>query len=92
MPFNSDKCHVLHVSRTNPRHQYTMGQGALESVEQEKDVGVIISENPKPSIQCAKAAQKANAVLGQLSRGVSYRDKDCFMSLYQTYAVAPWSP
>ena len=99
MPFNSEKCHVLHVGRTNTRHQYNMGQGALESVEQEKDVGVIISENLKPSLQCAKAAQKANAVLGQLSRGVSYRDKDCFMSLYKTYvrphleyAVAAWSP
>ena len=99
MPFNEDKCHVLHVGRTNSRFQYTMGQRVLESVEQEKDVGVIISENLKPSLQCAKAAQKANAVLGQLSRGVSYRDKDCFMSLYITYvrphleyAVAAWSP
>ena len=98
MPSNSDKCHVLHVGRTNPRLKYTMGQGALEQ-EQEKEVGVIISENCKPSLQCAKAAQKANAVLGQLSKGVSYRDKDCFMSLYQTYvrphleyAVAAWSP
>ena len=98
MPFNEDKCHVLHVGRTNSRFQYTMGQRVLESVEQEKDVGVIISENLKPSLQCAKAAQKANAVLGQLSRGVSYRDKDCFMSLYLTYvrphlefAVAAWS-
>jgi ribonuclease P/MRP protein subunit RPP40 len=60
---------------------------------------VIISENLKPSLQCAKAAHKANGVLGQLTRGVSYRDKDCFMSLYLTYvrphleyAVAAWSP
>ena len=99
MPFNEDKCHVLHVGRTNARYQYSMGGAVLESVMQEKDVGVIIAENLKPSLQCAKAAQKANGVLGQLTRGVSYRDKECFMGLYQTYvrphleyAVAAWSP
>ena len=99
MPFNEDKCHVLHVGRTNAKHQYTMGGIQLEGVGQEKDVGVIISDNLRPSLQCAKAAKKANAVLGQLSRGVTYRDKECFMSLYQTYvrphleyAVAAWSP
>ena len=52
----------------------------LESVKQEKVVGVIIPDNPKPFLQCAKAAQKANGVLGQLTRGVSYRDKECFVS------------
>ena len=57
MPFNEDKCHVLHVGRTNSRFQYTMGQRVLESVEQEKDVGVIISEKLKPSLQCENAAQ-----------------------------------
>ena len=99
MPFNDDKCHVLHVGRSNARHQYTMGGAVLESVHQEKDVGVIISDNMKPSLQCAKAAKKANGVLGQLTRGVSYRDKDCFINLFQTYvrphleyAVAAWSP
>ena len=99
MPFNEDKCYVLRVGRTNARYQYSMGGAVLESVNQEKDVVVIISENLKPSLQCAKAAQKANGVLGQLTRGVSYRDKECFMGLYQTYvrphleyAVAAWSP
>ena len=70
----------------------------MEGVGQEKDVGLIISDNLRPSLLYAKAAKKANAVLGQLSRGVTYRDKDCFISLYQTYvrphleyAVAAWS-
>ena len=37
--------------------------------------------------------------MGELTRGVSFRDKECFMDLYQTYvrphleyAVAAWSP
>jgi ribonuclease P/MRP protein subunit RPP40 len=50
-------------------------------------------------MQCAKAAGRANAILGQLSRAVSYRDKDTFLKLYKVYvrphleyAVASWSP
>ena len=99
LPFNRDKCHVLQLGRSNARHKYTMEGSELERVQQEKDVGVIIAENLKPSLQCAKAAQKANSVLGQLTRGVGYRDKECFINLYLTYvrphleyAVAAWSP
>ena len=99
LPFNRDKCHVLQLGRSNARHKYTMEGSELERVQQEKDVGVIIAENLKPSLQCAKAAQKANNVLGQLTRGVGYRDKECFINLYLTYvrphleyAVAAWSP
>ena len=59
----------------------------MENVKEEKDVGVMNSESLRPSTQCAKAAKKADAVLGQLSRGLTYRDKECFVSLYQTYTI-----
>ena len=46
---------------------------------------------------CARAAKKANGVLGQLCRGVGNRDKD--VGLYTTYvcphleyAIQAWSP
>ena len=71
----------------------------LEAVSFEKDVGVIVSNDLKPSLQCARAATKANQVLGQISRGVSYRDKNTFLRLYKTYVrphleycQAAWSP
>ena len=43
-----------------------------EVTEAEKDVGVMITSNLKPSVQCAKVA---NMILGQLARGVTYRNK-----------------
>ena len=74
-----------------------MGGGKLEEVDFEKDVGVLIHRNLRPSMQCTKAAKKANSVLGQLTRAVSYRET--FMSLYSTYArphleyaVQAWCP
>ena len=99
MLFNSEKCHILHLGHRNARFEYTMGGRVLEAVESEKDVGVIIHQSLKPSMQCARAAGRANAILGQLSRAVSYRDKDTFLRLYKVYvrphleyAVASWSP
>ena len=99
MLFNSSKCHILHLGANNHNYEYSMGGRGLEAVEYEKDVGVIVHCSLKPTMQCAKAANRANAILGQLSRAVSYRDKTTFMKLYRVYvrphleyAVASWSP
>ena len=99
MIFNSSKCHMLHLGNNNKKFRYVMGGQVLDSVESEKDVGVMIHQSLKPSLQCIKAAEKANQVLGQLSRGVTYRDKQTFLRLYAVYvrphleyAVASWSP
>ena len=85
MLFNVDKCHVLYVGKKNPKFEYSWGDGKLEVAEEEKDVGVIVTATLKPSLQCAKAAKKANQVLGQMSRGITYRDKYTFTRLYKVY-------
>ena len=99
MLFNSGKCHIMHLGARNKEHEYTMDDLGLDTVESEKDVGVLIHKSLKPSLQCTKAATKANQVLGQLARAVTYRDKDTFLKLYRVYvrphleyAVQSWSP
>ena len=99
MMFNSSKCHILHLGSGNRRFEYVMGGQFLEAVESEKDVGVMVHQSLKPSLQCTRAAEKANQVLGQLSRGITYRDKQTFLKLYKVYvrphleyAVASWCP
>ena len=49
--------------------------------------------------QCAKGAKKANQVLGQISRAISFRDKYTFCKLYKVYVrphlqycSSAWSP
>ena len=97
--FNRGKCKIMHFGKNNPRMGYTMGGQALESSRQEKDLGVLIEDNLKPSAQCAKAASKANQVLGQLLRGCTWRDPANLTSLYKVYvrphleyAQASWAP
>ena len=66
MLINIDKCIVLHMGSRNQRGKYKMGGKELNSVEQERDLGVIIHPNGKSSAQCSVADMKANQVLGSL--------------------------
>jgi ribonucleases P/MRP protein subunit RPP40 len=99
MQFNTKKCKVMHSGMRNQRAVYQMGGHNLESTDEERDIGVMVSKNMKPSAQCAKAARTATTVLGQISRAFTYRDKKVFPALYQRYvrphlefASQAWSP
>ena len=99
MEFNSSKCKVLHFGRNNIEHQYTMNGTNLQQVSMEKDIGVHITNNLKPSEHCKVISQTAKGVLGQLLRSFMYRDKVVFKNLYTTYvrphlefSSAAWSP
>ena len=99
MEYNIKKCKVLHVGKNNPRNRYYMNGAELEQTKEEKDLGVWMVDNLKPSKQCATAARNANFALGQLQRAFHYRKKECLIPLYKTFvrprlesSVAAWSP
>ena len=99
--FNVLKCKVMHVGFNNQHYEYTMGGSKLAATKEEKDLGVVMTSNLKPSAQCSKAARTAQAVLGQLSRAFHFRDRHVFVQLFKQYvrphldfssqAWAPWS-
>jgi hypothetical protein len=72
----------MHFGRNNPHHTYEMNGENLDAVYEERDIGVTVSRDLKPSAQCAKAAGTARAVLGQISRAFHYRDKKTFVTLF----------
>ena len=97
--FNENKCKVLHIGHKNPGYNYCMNGIILEEVEEEKDLGVLITKNLSFSKYIAKAAAKANSVLGLIKRTFSYIDKESFLLLYKSYVrphleycVQVWSP
>ena len=75
MQFNESKCKVVHIKKNNSRYKYLMNGVVLEASDKEKDVGVIIQEDLKPTKQCASAAAKANSILGQMARSFSFKNK-----------------
>ena len=53
----------MHIGRNNPKAEYFMNGEKLSESDSERDIGVTLSNNLKPSKQCPEAARKANAVL-----------------------------
>ncbi len=99
MPFDVNKCHILHVGTRNEKFYYEMIGVNLDSVQCVKDLSVSIASNLKFSQQCKHAASKANRMLGFLNINFSFKNKDIILPLYISlvrphleYAVQFWSP
>jgi hypothetical protein len=99
MSFNVKKCKVVHFGRSNKKYEYTMLGEKLAEADAERDIGVEVQNNLKPSKQCAKAAATARLVLSQITRAFHYRDRYTFTKLYKTYVrphlefcTPAWSP
>jgi hypothetical protein len=99
MKFNKDKCKILHVGNNNPSYEYYMQGTKLATIDEERDVGVIIHKSLKPSRQCQKAAATGMGVLYQLKNNFHFRDRHVFVKLFKQYvrphlefATPAWSP
>ena len=67
MQFNVDKCKMMHFRFNNTRQ--------LQTVSEEKDLGVIIQDNLKVDKQVAASVAKANKMLGMIRRSFKSRDE-----------------
>ena len=99
MLFNLDKCKAIHFGFNNRKVSYSMGNNVLESVTEERDLGVIVHQSLKSSSQCIKAVKSANATLGMIKRTFITRNKTTLLQLYRTlvrpkleYCVQAWRP
>ena len=46
------KCKVMYFGRNNHKHTYVLGNTELAEVTNEKDLGIYITEDAKPSLLC----------------------------------------
>ncbi len=44
----------MHVGRNNPEYEYTMRGTALSKTNEERDIGVTISKNMKPTLSARR--------------------------------------
>ena len=97
---NEEKVHLLHIDQSNTRRSYTLGEGGppIKAVEQEKDLGVLISSDLKPDKMIAKQVQKAHVKLSQFNSTFTYRGKT-WLKMFKTYvkpsllyACEAWRP
>jgi len=100
MTFNMDKCTVMHVGgRNQPCSEYYMEGHKLEKCHEEKDLGVMVSDDLKVESQCNQAFSKANRMLGILKQNIVNKSPWIMVNLYKTlirphveYCVSAWSP
>ena len=76
-----------------------MKDSKLSTTKEEKDLGVLITDNLKPSSQCTAAVNKTMSALRWSKRSFHYLDIESFRILYKTYirpnlefVIQAWSP
>ena len=84
MQFNVGKCKVMHLGRGNEEWNYVVNKQILEVVKEEKDLGIIITDDLKVSAQCGAAYSKANRMLGLIKRTFNSRDQNVMTMLYKS--------
>ena len=89
---------MLHIGNRNVQANYTMNGKQLAKVEQEKDLGVVISSDLKPSKQCSEVVKTANKLIGFIGRSFEFRTEEIILNLYNAlvrphleYCVQCWS-
>jgi hypothetical protein len=100
---NVSKCKTMHIGKNREKLGYTIpgtvGEVILKETIEERDLGVMISNDLKWNRQCSVAAAKANKILGQIKNSFTYLDQITLKLLYTglvrphlEYAVSTWNP
>jgi ribonuclease P/MRP protein subunit RPP40 len=85
LPLNSDKCGVLHIGNTNPKHTYRINGKELASFDNYRDLGVTVSFDLSWSNHILKITKKANSMLFLLNKVFRKSSPPIFVKLYKTY-------
>ena len=102
LKFNTEKCHKMSIGHTLQTAYYLTDVKGVKNVEQvaeERDLGILITDDLKWSYQCNSAAAKSMSVLTMIKRTFSALNKEMFLILYSTYirphleyCIQVWAP
>ncbi|RMC16199.1 hypothetical protein DUI87_08413 [Hirundo rustica rustica] len=81
MRFNKSKCCVLHFSHNNSLQCYRLGQVWLDSAQEERDLGALVTAAEHEPAVCP-VAKRANGILVCIRNSVASRSREVILPLY----------
>ena len=102
--FHPDKCHVLRIGEREMDlrdlfDSYKLGEKTLNTVHEERDLGVVIDQDLTFEKHMLEKIKKANQKVGLIRRSFMHMDKEMFLMLYKSlirpqleYANQVWAP
>ena len=66
----------MYFRYNNLNNIFLLGSHILETVDEEKDLGVMIWKDLKASSQCVKIIKAANQIVGMIKRMFTFKTKD----------------
>lgn len=99
MPLNDRKCTILHLGANNPRYAYFVGAIQVSEVKEQKDLGIIVTEDLKWETHISCLIKKANSLIFLISRAFKNLTPEMVLKLYKAYirpkleyAQSIWNP
>ena len=99
LPFNTDKCNILHFGKNNPNIEYSMDEKLVSASRTIKDLGIIFEDNFKFEEHMGIIFMNANSKLGIIKNTVHELTIDNFIILYKAlvrpileYCCTTWTP
>ena len=98
--FNAKKCKVMHINiNDNPNEYYFLDGIMLDSIDREKDLGLVVSQDLGWDNNIKACIKDVNKTIAWVSRNVLDRDPKVLTNIYKTiirhkleYCVQIWNP
>ncbi len=65
---------MLHIGNANLNSEYEMRDIQLETIDTQKDLGIVINSDLKTTKHCIEVEKKCNRLLGYIKRQFQYRN------------------
>lgn len=82
LEFNTEKCKHMHIGR-DPAPSFTLNEKELETVDEEKDLGIIFDTKLSFGNHISSKVKKANQMYAMIRRTFRYLDHETFKPLYK---------
>lgn len=87
LKINPEKSSCMHFGHLNPQKNYTICNDEIQSCNAVMDLGVLITDDLKPSAQCSRAIVKAQRMLSIIKLAFKHLDVKAMTILYKTFVL-----